>query len=199
MQKKTNIFYYNGHFLSAVELASYANIEYDCLRKSMARYKQLDIIRKSKINNLACFIMNPCFVFKGKYLDVNLVKMFSNSEYSVYDDLTKYIPGRGSVEYDTWKECVMDRDNYMCICCGSNVGPEVHHILSFNDYPLLRYETTNGITLCHNHHSNAIKGGFHNIYGTKNNTPEQLQDYINNVRYQLNLPSLSLNEILNKF
>ena len=29
---------------------------------------------------------------------------------------------------------------------------EVHHILSFTDFPELKYEINNGITLCHAHH-----------------------------------------------
>ena len=36
-------------------------------------------------------------------------------------------------------------------CC-KNKKLQVHHILPWKTYPLLRYQTTNGITLCLAHH-----------------------------------------------
>jgi hypothetical protein len=47
-------------------------------------------------------------------------------------------------ERDSWK-CKINNKN----CCGRI---EVHHILSWFDYPELRYNINNGITLCHAHH-----------------------------------------------
>lgn len=57
-------------------------------------------------------------------------------------------------DYKKWSKQCRDRDNYKCKisnsdCCGKI---EVHHILSWKDYPELRYEVNNGITLCHFHH-----------------------------------------------
>ena len=43
-----------------------------------------------------------------------------------------------------------------------------------------------------------VLGGFHQTYGTRNNTPEQLQTYIDNKRNELNLPSITIEEIINK-
>ncbi len=52
--------------------------------------------------------------------------------------------GRTVKNRDKWK-CKMSNDN----CCGRM---EAHHILSWKDFPELRYEINNGITLCHLHH-----------------------------------------------
>ncbi len=46
------------------------------------------------------------------------------------------------------KNCLV-RDNYTCQLCGKIGGDlEIHHIKRFSDFPLLRTDTSNGITLC---------------------------------------------------
>ena len=61
---------------------------------------------------------------------------------------------RNSEKYKEWRKKVIERDRYKCKInnkdCGGKI--EVHHILSWRDYPELRYNVTNGITLCKNHH-----------------------------------------------
>ena len=88
-------------------------------------------------------------------------------------------------EYKEWRNKVYQKDNYTCQCCGDNKGGNLnaHHIKNFSNYPELRLDINNGITLCENcHHPNKY-GSFHHIYGTKNNTKEQLEEYIQ--RYKL--------------
>ena len=53
-----------------------------------------------------------------------------------------------------WKKNIYKRDDWKCKinnkdCKGSL---EAHHILTWIDYPELRYDINNGITLCHFHH-----------------------------------------------
>lgn len=88
---------------------------------------------------------------------------------------------RLSPEYKEWKISVFKRDKYICQCCKNKSKKiQAHHILSFSQYPELRLDINNGITLCEDCHMSNVKGGFHNIYGTKNTTPEQLHEYIKN-------------------
>lgn len=61
---------------------------------------------------------------------------------------------RGSPAYHYWRKQVWTRDNWKCKIenesCNGRI--EAHHILSWKDYPELRYNINNGITLCHAHH-----------------------------------------------
>lgn len=53
-----------------------------------------------------------------------------------------------SSEYKEWRKAVYARDNYRCVKCGSKVKINAHHIKSWKYYPDLRYNLSNGITLC---------------------------------------------------
>lgn len=87
---------------------------------------------------------------------------------------------RRSQDYIDWRKQVFTKDSYTCQCCGDNKGGnlQAHHLLNFAEYPELRLDVSNGITLCENCHNFAIYGSFHHIYGAHNNTPEQLYEYI---------------------
>ena len=56
--------------------------------------------------------------------------------------------------YRAWMFAVKIRDGFKCkisnIDCNGRI--EAHHILGWRDYPELRYQVNNGITLCHAHH-----------------------------------------------
>ena len=56
--------------------------------------------------------------------------------------------------YSAWRKTVWLRDNFACKIGNPDcVGRiEAHHILRWAEYPELRYEVNNGITLCHFHH-----------------------------------------------
>lgn len=95
---------------------------------------------------------------------------------------------RGSKEYSDWRLECYRKDYYICQCCGNNEsGLNAHHIYNFSKYPELRYKKSNGITLCETCHSMIEKGSFHSVYGVRNNTPEQLEEYINNKRKELGI------------
>lgn len=57
-------------------------------------------------------------------------------------------------KYLTWRKRVFERDNYTCQSCnGKSIKNhplivEAHHISSFTEYPNLRYNVDNGLTLC---------------------------------------------------
>ena len=66
-----------------------------------------------------------------------------------------------SPEYRKWRWTVFRRDNYTCQICGKKVSGhiEAHHIKSWKDYPDLRYDIDNGITLCKECHKEIHKVG----------------------------------------
>jgi len=83
---------------------------------------------------------------------------------------------RTSTEYKLWVKSCMERDNWTCQKTGVSGGRlQVHHINNFADYPLLRTSIENGITLSYKSHRE-----FHKKYGVKNNTKEQLLEFLNN-------------------
>ncbi|HEA46427.1 MAG TPA: hypothetical protein ENH99_01460 [Candidatus Pacearchaeota archaeon] len=81
---------------------------------------------------------------------------------------------RGSLEYKQWQKNVFIRDNYFDQKSKIRGGNLVaHHILNFAQYPQLRFEVNNGITLSREAHDE-----FHKMYGKRNNTKEQLKEFL---------------------
>ncbi|MBQ8570248.1 MAG: HNH endonuclease [Kiritimatiellae bacterium] len=84
-------------------------------------------------------------------------------------------------EYKDWRTAVYERDDYTCQCCGTRGNKlNAHHINSFADYPDIRYDVDNGITMCVKCHDATESGSFHNLYGTHSTTSSQLREYILN-------------------
>ncbi|HBP65504.1 MAG TPA: hypothetical protein DD730_14900 [Desulfosporosinus sp.] len=82
---------------------------------------------------------------------------------------------RNSTEMRLWKKACMERDNFTCQKTGERGGVlVVHHINNFADFPEFRTSIKNGITLSVESHEE-----FHRIYGKKNNTREQLMEFLN--------------------
>lgn len=58
-----------------------------------------------------------------------------------------------SEPYRNWRKKIFERDNYICQICGQKKDwIEANHIKTFANYPLLRFEVSNGITLCKSCH-----------------------------------------------
>jgi 5-methylcytosine-specific restriction endonuclease McrA len=61
-------------------------------------------------------------------------------------------------QYATWRMLVFDRDNYKCQDCGAEkTYITAHHIKPWRDYVELRYDVSNGITLCPECHAKVDK------------------------------------------
>ena len=55
-------------------------------------------------------------------------------------------------EYKEWRKFVYKRDFWKCKICGSKKNINAHHIYNGANYTNLRFDITNGITLCEKHH-----------------------------------------------
>ncbi len=87
-----------------------------------------------------------------------------NGEYMKGSKNHTWIPDRDKLKqkynrqigplHTQWVKACKDRDGGKCKLgskeCSGRL--EVHHIYRFSEHPELRYELTNGITLCHFHH-----------------------------------------------
>lgn len=66
---------------------------------------------------------------------------------------------RNDSSYREWRTCVYKRDSYKCRInneeCSGRI--EAHHILRWSEYPEVRYNIDNGISLCKYHHPRTRK------------------------------------------
>ena len=86
----------------------------------------------------------------------------------------KYREIRKSIDFRLWREAVFARDNWTCQKTGVKGGRlHPHHLQNFSQYPELRFAIDNGITLSKEAHEE-----FHKIYGFKDNTKEQMEEYL---------------------
>lgn len=61
---------------------------------------------------------------------------------------------RTSAKYKNWRRKVFERDGYACQKCGDSRGGNLnaHHIKSFSVFLELRFDVSNGVTLCESCH-----------------------------------------------
>lgn len=68
-------------------------------------------------------------------------------------------PDRNRYPAKQWSKAVRERDG-KCVECGETRGLHAHHKKRWKDYPSLRYDVANGITLCQPCHQRAHGRGF---------------------------------------
>ena len=81
---------------------------------------------------------------------------------------------RHCLKWKLWRIAVFERNKFICQKCkqrGRKITP--HHICNFEDYPELRFNVANGITLCEKCHRK-----FHKKYGRQNTTKGQLEKFL---------------------
>jgi hypothetical protein len=67
---------------------------------------------------------------------------------------------RTRLVYKLWREAVFKRDDWTCQMCKQRGGKlEAHHIKEFSNFPDLRYDVSNGITLCKECHKKTDNYG----------------------------------------
>lgn len=82
--------------------------------------------------------------------------MTFDGEEVYFDDKELYkfptLKGRTEAGYSKWRISCLERDDYTCQKCGSKENLCVHHIKPYAQYPKLRTQISNGITLCQECH-----------------------------------------------
>lgn len=66
---------------------------------------------------------------------------------------------RESTEVRHWRKAVLDRDGHACTRCGSTDRLEAHHLVRWADCPEARVVVENGVTLCHECHTDEHRKG----------------------------------------
>lgn len=64
---------------------------------------------------------------------------------------------RRTPKYRQWRIQVLKRDSHTCQHCGSLNKLQAHHIKTFSTHESLRYEVSNGLTLCEKCHRTEHK------------------------------------------
>lgn len=165
-----------GKPLSMKEISSLTYIPYSTLCEQIKLLRKLGVIYYGNYNDYKkVLIVNPFIYTNISYRYINIYKIFEDTKYRY---MTKYDNDRLSYDYARWKYDVFCKDSFICQNCGNNKNLEAHHIYPYSEFPDKRFEVSNGMTLCTICHSPKFEGSFHNIYGTRNNNKEQLEEYI---------------------
>ena len=87
----------------------------------------------------------------NKWMSENLTK---EKRYNWKGGTKRRNEGYYNLQYKLWRESVFKRDDYTCQWCGKRgCYLEAHHKKLWTDYPELRFDIDNGITLCKDCHN----------------------------------------------
>lgn len=172
-------------YLNLKDIALQLNYKYDTIRKIIPQLIKQNVLCQYYINiydnkYIKVYILNPSIAFCEDELDDEIINIFNDKRLiEINNALYSGSSDRNTLDYKNWVLNCLERDSYCCQRCGSNKNLQVHHVLNYSSHKKLRTDVNNGITLCERCHSPIISGSFHQIYGTYNNTKEQLDEYIN--------------------
>lgn len=84
--------------------------------------------------------------------------------------------------YAEWRVNTFKRDKFTCQCCGDSKSGNLvaHHIKNYAEYPELRTDLSNSITLCRECHKS-----FHDTFGYRGNDSNQLQYFLSRHKRQI--------------
>jgi hypothetical protein len=98
---------------------------------------------------------NPQFCSKDCYEKYGHEKMRGLSHWNWKGGVNRKNHRRETKQYKEWRLSVYRRDHFKCQDCGKHCNQKnivAHHLKGWSKYPKLRYEISNGITLCRKCH-----------------------------------------------
>jgi hypothetical protein len=113
----------------------------------------------TKRNNIAKGYGNFCSsVCYGKY---NAHKHMGENNVNWKGGISsEYDKIKSTDEYKQWRMRIYNRDRFSCKLCGVRGNRknaiDAHHIYKFSEYPELRFDINNGITLCRKCHTSIL-------------------------------------------
>lgn len=126
----------------------------DCGKKIIVRYRNLI---NGNTKSCGCYNRELSSIKSNQYNRKRRILAGYNPDIVVSNQIS--IDRQLFRTSDTYKN-ILKRDNYTCqFCPDVHENLEIHHILSWSEYPELRYEETNLITLCKICHIPIIHNG----------------------------------------
>lgn len=132
------IFLYELLFSEAVK-TNKTNIDTTCINQAALKYYDLNFIKEALL------------VFQK----LNITKIKNNSIIPKFKKLV--FRQRNSPEYQFWRKSVFERDGYVCKMCGQRKQLNAHHVQLWSENEKLRFDISNGITLCVDCHKKLHK------------------------------------------
>lgn len=188
----------NNSYLNVKQISKILAVDYNNFSSALKKFENLNLIKKVEMQSqkdiykkVKVIVVNPFLYSNIENIKDYILNEFSGSKYeSDFYNNNPNVNYRNSPKYKKWMKDVYNRDK-VCQCCGSDMNIDIHHINPYATHKSLRTDVNNGIALCELHHSSMILGGFHQTYGTRNNTPEQLLEYIKTKRKELGITDTS--------
>lgn len=81
--------------------------------------------------------------------------------------------------YHSFKKAIKRRNGNKCVKCGSFEDLECHHIQNYAEFPELRLDLHNAVSLCKDCHYI-----FHTLYGWNGNGRRQLREFLGEKKWR---------------
>jgi len=159
-----NINYNTGKLLTCTvqKIANSIGKTYRSTTRIISRLICNGYVKKIKFlkNGYICF--GYSVTDKGVPDDVPFVENYLEPDFNYPLICKKSDNTRFNYQYKKWRNDILERDGYKCKQCGLSENLHVHHLKPYSQYPALRFETSNGITLCEKCHKELHKKGREN-------------------------------------
>lgn len=175
---------YSNQHLTTLEIGDMFGLSDGTILKLLKDY-QINIPTRSELMRIYYEEKGGYEIARKKYGSMeNRIKISCRQRDIDVEDFTdfKYSEDsriRNSSEYKEWRNNVFSRDDYTCQKCGKKGGNlNAHHIYNYSQFPNLRFDINNGITLCEDCHLIGRNNSFHTIYGEHDNNKEQIEEFL---------------------
>lgn len=148
----------DGYFslsVSVIESESF------CKLTSLQQVAYIHMVSEARANGIVINARTIARFFGGGIEDINALvssgflspyrEHFKIAHWKKHCGIGANAEERKTYEYKKWRNAVIERDG-RCVECGSKESLVAHHIKPFADYPELRTEISNGVTLCRKCH-----------------------------------------------